>query len=165
MPRGPAPSQGGSRSRSGPLSAVCHAGLVVPAPGILELPSLPFLHSFIHPLLLGFVCTDIVYLSHTHKHTHRHTFLSPPLSFPQHWAPSSQLGARCQHAACLFVPHFPFLVVTGPPPSLYSWGSQQTLLLLMIMGGSKTNRSNDTDNKACPQGLGVSVWPASQGCL
>lgn len=92
------------------LSAVCHAGLVVPTPGILELPSLPFLHPFDHPPPLRFSM-------HRHRlllsHTHRHGFLSPALCFPQHWAPSFQLGATFQHAARLVVPHLPFLVVVS----------------------------------------------------
>ena len=111
----PTPGEGGSLSRSGlsslPLSAVCHAGLRVPAPPILELPSLfvsPY--SFNCPLLLDFLSTR---WSAFYTQTHIHMSFSPALSSPHHWAPTSQLGGRFQHdAACFFfVPHFPFLVV------------------------------------------------------
>lgn len=150
------------------LSAVCHAGLVVPTPPILELPSLPFFLLLPSPTPLRFLHPQTRSTFYTHTNTHIHMLLSPPLSFPHHWAPASQLGDRFQHAACFSVPHFPFLVVTllkGPSPSLYLWGSWQLLLLLIITGESETNRSSNTNNNVCPQGLGDSVWPASQGCL
>lgn len=155
VPRGPALSQGGSLSCSGPLSAVCHAGLVVPTPGILELPSLPFPHSFIHLLFLGFVCTDIIYLSHTHTNIHIYTRSSPLLlaspSTGLH-PPNLEPGFNMLHA--FLFPISPFLVVTGPPLSLYSWGSQQTLLLLIIMGEAKPTGAMAPITKRVHRGSG-----------
>lgn len=129
----PTPGEGGSLSRSGlsspPLSAVCHAGLRVPAPPILELPSLFFSpYSSNRPLLLDFLSTRwSAFYTHTHKHTS--TCPSPLLLA----LPITELQPRNLEAGFNMMPHacfcspFPFpgchASQRGPPPSLNLWDS------------------------------------------